>query len=86
MSEKRTFIFSSETFSNFSTSISLFHVESLDDIINTFKSILIDILKKNNFTNLINKLNKSELHIHSYTIEDILTSNEDLIFYICDHC
>ena len=51
MSEKRTFIFSSETFSNFSTSISLFHVESLDDIINTFKSILIDILEKNNFTN-----------------------------------
>lgn len=86
MSEKRTFILSSKLFSNFSTSISLFHVESLDNIIQLVKQDLLDVLQKNNFTNLIDELNKSNLHIHSYTIEEILTSNKDQVFYICDHC
>ena len=58
----------------------------LDDIIQLVKQDLLDVLQKNNFTNLIDELNKSNLHIHSYTIEEILTSNKDQVFYICDHC
>ena len=41
--------------------------------------------EENNFTNLIKLLNERNLHIHGYTIEDILVSKKDTIFYICDH-
>jgi len=36
-------------------------------------------------TNLVKKINNTNFHIHSYTIEDILVSKSEDIFYICDH-
>ena len=81
----RLFIFSSELFSDFSTQISLYHVSSLEDIIKIFKQNILNVLEGNNFTNLIKLLNERNLHIHGYTIEDILVSKKDTIFYICDH-
>ena len=41
--------------------------------------------EKNNLTILAQKLEKAQFHIHSYTIEEILTSNHEDYFFICDH-
>ena len=82
----RLFIASSEIFSDFQMNISLYNVSTIDDIIKIFKDEILLIVKKNNLTNLINILNEKKFHIHSYTIEDILTSNAEDCFYICDHC
>ena len=82
----RIFVASSELFSDFQVSISLYDVSTLDDIINQFKNELLNVLETNHFTNLIKKAKENIFHIHSKTIEDILTSESDEIFYICDHC
>ncbi len=82
----RLFIASSELFSNFQVNISLYDISTIEDIIVLFKEELNRVLKKNNLTNLVNKLNVTNFHIHSYSIEDILTSNPEDVFYICDHC
>lgn len=83
--EKRLFVASSETFSNYQVEISLFNVESIEDIINIFVLSLKTKLSELNLTNLVKKVEASKFHIHSHTIEDILTSNDESIFYICDH-
>ena len=84
--DSRLFIASSELFSNFEVEISLYSVSSIDDIVDFFKKELLTVLQKNNFINLIKKLEESNFHIHSFTIEDILVSNPEDIFYVCDHC
>ena len=39
------------------------------------------------WTAIITNYEEININVHGlYTIEDILTSNEDQIFYICDHC
>jgi|TARA_B100001094_G_C17908650_1_gene660104 hypothetical protein len=85
VNEKRLFIASSEIFSDYQLEISLFNVSTLEDIINLFILSLKERLEELNLTNLIKKLSESNFHIHSHTIEDILTSEDDSIFYICDH-
>lgn len=85
VNEKRLFIASSEIFSDYQLEISLFNVSTLEDIINLFILSLKERLEELNLTNLIKKLSESNFHIHSHTIEDILTSSDDSIFYICDH-
>lgn len=84
-SDKRKFIASSEIFSDFSIEISLYNIESIDDIINIFVSELKECLEKNNFTNLVKILKEKKFHIHEHTIENILVSKYTDIFYICDH-
>ena len=83
---KRKFIASSETFSNFQTEISLYNISTIDDIIIIFKNQLKELFSSNNLTNLVKKVDESNFHIHSYTIEQILISNTEDNFYICDHC
>ena len=85
VNENRLFIASSKLFSDYQLEISLFNVSTIEDIINIFVSSLEDKLKELKLTNLIKKLSESKFHIHSYTIEDILTSENETIFYICDH-
>ena len=85
MENTRKFIASSNLFSDFTVNISLENVTTMDEIIEVFTNEIKKILKKNNFTMLIKKLNESHFHIHSYTIEDILKSESEDIFYICDH-
>ncbi len=82
----RLFIASSEVFSHFQVEISLYNISTIEDIIILFKEELNNVLQKNNLINLMNKLNETNFHIHSYTIEDILTSKPEDFFYICDHC
>ena len=78
----RKFICSSDLFSDFYVMISLSEIESIDDIISIFKNELFQVLKKNNFKRLIDIAKTKNFHIHSYTIEDILTSSINDIFYI----
>ena len=44
------------------------------------------VLKQNNFEVLLEKIVDKEFHIHSHTLEQILTSNPDEIFFVCNHC
>lgn len=85
-STSRLFIASSEVFSHFQVEISLYSISTIEDIIIIFKEELNNVLKKNNLINLVNQLNETNFHIHSYTVEDILTSKPEEVFYICDHC
>ena len=85
MSERK-FIASSELFSNFEVNICLYSVASLEDIIKIFTDELINLFSRNKLVNLIKKVESSNFHIQSNSIEDIFTSDEDAIFYVCDHC
>lgn len=85
-STSRLFIASSELFSNFQVEIPLYNISTIEGIIVLFKEELNTVLKKNNLTNLMNQLNVTNFHIHSYSIEDIMTSKPEDVFYICDHC
>tara|TARA_B100002051_G_C16707135_1_gene624447 strand:- start:220 stop:486 length:267 start_codon:yes stop_codon:yes gene_type:complete len=82
---ERTFIFSSSIFSDFSLKISLYQVSTIDDIIKIAKDKLMTLFNDHNLTNLAKILEEKNLHIHSYTIEQILTSKKEDVFYICDH-
>jgi len=82
----RTFIASSELFSGFKVIIDIRNINTLDDIINIFIDELKKILKKYNFEILLEISNNCKFHIHTHTLEYILTSNENEIFYMCDHC
>ena len=82
----RTFIASSELYSGFRVNIDIRYINTLDDIVKIFLDELKLVLKQNNFEVLLEKVVDKEFHIHSYTLEDILTSNPDHIFYICNHC
>ena len=82
----RTFIASSELYSGFRVNIDIRYVNTLDDIVKIFLDEMKLVLKQNNFEVLLEKVVDKEYHIHSYTLEDILTSNPDHIFYICNHC
>lgn len=83
--DERCFIISSELFSNYQTNISLYNISNIEEIINIFKSRLIDLFENNKLFNLSEIVKKTNFHIHSYTIEEILTSSSDDYFYICDH-
>ena len=82
----RKFICSSKYFSGFNIMINLTEVETINDIIYIFKNNLMNILQNYNFERLIERVNNCNFHIHSYTIEQILISSPNDIFYICDHC
>lgn len=84
----RSFIASSELFSGFTVNINITQIETIDDIIKVFLSNLENVLESNKFINLIEELkkNKNNFHIHTNSIEDILTSAPEDVFYICDHC
>tara|TARA_B100000745_G_scaffold226863_1_gene151859 strand:+ start:221 stop:487 length:267 start_codon:yes stop_codon:yes gene_type:complete len=82
----RKFICSSEYFSGFNIMIDLTEINTIDDILIIFKNHLINCLQNHNFERLIDIANNRHFHIHSYLIEDILNSNPNEIFYICDHC
>ena len=83
--QMRKFIISSETFSDYEMYISLYDISTIDDIINIMRNDLIEKLSALKLTNLVKKINNTNFHIHSNTIEDILVSKSEDIFYICDH-
>ena len=82
----RTFVASSELFSGFKVSIDIRYIDTLDNIVKIFLDELKLVLKQNNFEVLLEKIVDKEFHIHSHTLEQILTSNPDEIFFVCNHC
>lgn len=83
---ERTFVASSRIFSGFRTNINITEIDNLDEICTIFKKKLKETLENNNFENLIIELKKCKFHIHTNTVEQILVSNPNEIFYVCDHC
>ena len=82
----RTFVASSELFSGFRVEIDIRYIDTLDNIVKIFLDELKLVLKQNNFEVLLEKIVDKEFHIHSHTLEQILTSNPDEIFFVCNHC
>ena len=81
----RKFVASSNIFSGFTTEINIVFISTINDLCKQFKQKLKEILQTHHLEILLEKLEKSNFHVHSHTIEDILTSNKNDIFYICDH-
>ncbi len=82
----RKFVASSELFQGYTTMIDLNKCDTLDDIINIFVSRLHLTLVENNFIHLINRFHGCNFHIHGFSINDIILSKSDTVFYLCDHC
>ena len=86
MSNFRKFCISGGLFNGFETLINLETAISNEDIIQTVINNLHVTLQS--MFNLQNSLDeeKSKYHIHGTQFEEILSSNNDEIFYVCNHC
>ena len=81
----RNFAISDQTFSHFTTKIDLDEVENMEEIIEIIKQNLMKIFKTHDLTTLCNILKNRKYHIHDYTFEDVLLSDINKTFYICNH-
>ena len=81
----RTFIYSHNVFQGFTRKIDLDYVESIDEIIKKLHGELITYLEKEKLDVLIQSTDIKRLHIHDFTFGDILMSEPDKVYYICDH-
>tara|TARA_B100001057_G_scaffold452918_1_gene497277 strand:- start:495 stop:746 length:252 start_codon:yes stop_codon:yes gene_type:complete len=79
MASKR-FIASSELFEGYEVIINLNDCSTLDDIINSFYDNLQNCLRANKFTALIEELKDSQFYIKDMTFEDILQSDDPMIY------
>ena len=79
MASKR-FIASSELFEGYEVIINLNDCSTLDDIINSFYDNLQNCLRVNKFTALIEELKDSQFYIKDMTFEDILQSDDPMIY------
>ena len=82
----KRFICSSELFSSYELDIDVNFHDSIESIIEYFKNDMIELFNKHRLHGLVEQMNNTRFHIHSYTIEDILISDIGTIYYICDHC
>jgi hypothetical protein len=80
----KEFIISDKDFSGFSVKIDLDEINNLNEIVNSVINELKKILNNSNLEILLNRLNRSNYHIHDFTFEDILVSNTNK-FYVCNH-
>ena len=86
MVNNRKFIVSDELFSGFSQIIDLDEIDTIEEIIKIVYSTLHELFKKNNLDILLNTLKTKKFHIHDYTLENVLLSDSNDVFYICCHC
>lgn len=83
----RNFYFSSATFSEYKVTLDIRYIDSINDIIHDCKKDLLKTLESHNFVELIRTCNGCNFHIHTHTLDDILTCSEKEKIYICDgHC
>ena len=77
----RSFQFSHDLFWGFKRQIDLDEVNSLQECIDMMYIKLFELLKRENFVTLIEKLeaNREQLHIHGMEFGDILISDIDII-------
>jgi hypothetical protein len=80
----RTCEISSETFGGFQCKINIEKVESLDEITALVISQLRVVLETLRFQRLVENVDKIKWHIHSHTLNDIHTKENEII-WICDH-
>ena len=81
---QRTFIFSSNYFSDYKVIGDIRYYDTIEDIINYCKNDLLNTLKKNNFTIFIDHLKEINFNIHSHSFDEILLCSPDEYIYICD--
>lgn len=85
MANNRKFTISDELFSGFSSIIDLNIMHNKQDIIDVITNNLKNKLNKIGLEMLVSKLLRCNFHIHDYEFEDILLSNKNTIFWICNH-
>lgn len=85
MVNNRQFCISGSIFGGYKTVIDLDLVESIDDILDEVTSRIRDDIKK--YPEIMSGLNKEKIkfHIHNYEFGDILMSDQETIFYVCNH-
>ncbi len=86
MTNNRDFIISGSVFGEFKTSINLDLTDSNEEIV----KLVINRIRNDiqNYPQLIKELDKEEekFHIHDVNFGDILISDVDTVFYVCNHC
>lgn len=83
----RNFYFSSVTFSEYKVTLDIRYIDSINDIIQDCKKDLLKTLETHNFVELIRTCNECNFHIHTHTLNEILTCTAEDKIYICDgHC
>ena len=83
----RNFYFSSATFSEYKVTLDIRYINTIEDIKQDCKDNLLNTLKAHNFVQLIDTCNECKFHIHTHTLNEILTASPDDKIYICDgHC
>jgi hypothetical protein len=82
----KIFICSSDLFHGYKLTIDMNNCDNVEDILKIFKDSLINLLTNNNLEILVNELDNRNLHIHTHTFEDILISDRETVYYICDNC
>ena len=85
MVNMRAFCFSHPLFWGFKRYIDLDEVDSKEEIITQMSNYLITFLKDENLEVLLEKFKTDGLHIHNHSFENILLSQPEEVFYICDH-
>jgi len=86
MTNNRDFIISGSVFGEFKTSINLDLTESNEEIVKVVINRIRNDIQK--YPQLIKELDKEEekFHIHDVNFGDILISDVDTVFYVCNHC
>jgi len=81
-----TFCLSSDLFNGFKVSINKDTISDMDMVIDAMKKQLTQKLEEIGLYTLSEKARLKNFHVHSYRFEDVLSANDDKIWYICDHC
>ena len=83
----RNFYFSCATFSEYKVTLDIRYINTLEDIVTDCKKDLLKTLETYNFIDLTDICKKSNFHIHTHTLDEILTCSAENKIYICDcHC
>jgi len=82
----KKFICSSDIFQGYNILIDLNECDNIEDILIIFKKSMLKFFEDNSLEILVNKVNNIDLHIHTITFEDILISERNTTFYICENC
>ena len=71
----KRFICSSELFSSYELDIDVNFHDSIESIIEYFQNDMIELFNKHRLHGLVEQMNNTRFHIHSYTMEDMVISD-----------
>lgn len=81
----KQFICSSDIFQGYNILIDLNICDNIEDILIIFKKSMLKLFEDNSLEILVNKVNDINFHIHTHTFEEILISERNTIYYICEN-